>query len=80
MLKRPDEEVLEALSVLESDTDFARVRAWVAASLKDLSESLERQRDEVQARWTQGAAQALREFSEMCGAARETLRRRRETR
>ena len=80
MMKRPDEEVIEALAALDTDTNFARVRAWVALSLRELSEGLERHRDEVQTRWSQGAAQALREFSDMCGSARETLRRRRETR
>ena len=75
MLKKPSQQVLNALSSLEGNSQFETVRSWLEESLQDLYRDSVNTKDEVLSRWQQGAAQAVGDFLDKAKDATEVIRR-----
>lgn len=75
MLDRPSQRVLAALSTLEGHPDFQVITEWLRASREHLSRDGMIAKDEVLARWHQGAFQALDELITTSETARNHLRK-----
>ncbi len=59
MLGKPTDQQLRALRNLKMAQDWETVQDWLENSLSELRQRTDREADEVQMRWNQGAAQAL---------------------
>ena len=75
MLKKPSQQVLNALSSLEGNSQFETVRSWLEESLQDLYRDSVNTKDEVLSRWQQGAAQAVEDLLTKASEAPEVIRR-----
>ena len=75
MLKKPSQQVLNALSSLEGNSQFETVRSWLEESLQDLYRDSVNTKDEVLSRWQQGAAQAVGELLEKSKEAGDVIRK-----
>ena len=75
MLSKPDTKVLSALASLAGHPSFETVRGWLIESLNDLYVNGSQAKDDVIARWHQGAAQAVRELLDKAESAPEVLRK-----
>jgi len=75
VLTHPTKRVLQALATLEGNADFQEVMAWLQDSVQTIARDGFYVKDEHQARWHQGAGQALTELLEKSSNARETVRK-----
>ena len=75
MITRPSERVLSALASLEGQADFDVVMQWLRESREDQVSCGMYAKDEVLARWSQGAFQALDSLIQTAEAARKNLRK-----
>lgn len=75
MLTKPNLKVLGALASLQGNKDFETVLDWLVQSLDDLYANGATAKDEVIVRWSQGAAQAVRDFVDKAGTAHEVIRK-----
>lgn len=75
MLIHPNKRVLQALASLEGNADFQEVMAWLQDSVQTVARDGFYVKDEYQARWHQGAGQALTELIDKANNARETVRK-----
>lgn len=75
MLTHPTKKVLQALASLEGNPDFQTVLAWLQESTETIARDGFYVKDEHQARWHQGAGQALTELLDKARNARETVRK-----
>jgi len=76
MLEKPSEQQLKALRTLSMSKDWEPVKQWLEESLNKIRRSSDREPDETQLRWKQGAAQALSELLEEAEHVIETLKKR----
>lgn len=75
MLNHPDKRILQALATLESDTDFKVLKDWLYASLNQMYIDGSYAKEDHQARWFQGAQQAIAELLDKAEHAREAIRK-----
>jgi hypothetical protein len=64
-----------ALSSLLLDPQFQTVLGWLKGSLEDVRRDNDSTKDEILARWNQGAAQALAEIVATAEQSQELLRK-----
>lgn len=75
MLLKTPTRVIQALASLDGNSEFEEICVWLNESLNDIRTQNDLTKDEVNARWNQGASQALAEFLEKKRTARDTLRK-----
>jgi hypothetical protein len=75
MLVKPSQQVLNALSSLEGNSNFETIREWLKESRQHLYRDSCITKDEVLSRWQQGAAQAVDEFLTKASEASDVIRR-----
>ncbi len=76
MLGKPDEQQLKALHALKGDPNWEKVRMLLENSLYELRQHTDRQADEVQMRWNQGACQILSDLLDCAENAANKLKSR----
>lgn len=75
MLTKPSPRVIQALANLEGNADFEAIKDWLRTSSISLAIDSCGCKDEVLARWSQGAVQVLNQFSDSAASAREVIRK-----
>jgi hypothetical protein len=75
LLNKANPQVLAALSSLNVNQDFLKVKEWLCESLDRLYADGATTKDETIVRWTQGAAQTVRDFLEKAESANDLLRK-----
>lgn len=78
-MERAEDKVLSALSGLKGNPDWAVVLEWIELSARTKTVSLTFAKDEVTARWMQGALQELNEILAISNRAMDVLHRKRTT-
>jgi hypothetical protein len=73
MIKKPSAIQLESLSILENDTNFARVKEWLTESLEETLGELMTEQDEARMRGAQGSAKDLSEILKLANDARKII-------
>ena len=76
MLTKPNEKQLRALRNLRLSQDFEDVREWLQQALAQTRRETDREANEVQLRWNQGAAQVMADLLHYAEHASEKLRQR----
>jgi len=74
MMTKCSDDVWEALSSLESNRDFNKLRGWLTDSLADLDRK-SRHTSPPSLMWQQGARQALEDILDAASGARETFQK-----
>jgi hypothetical protein len=78
-VERADDKVLSALAALQNDRDWIIVKEWIELSARNKTTSLTFAKDEVTARWMQGAVQELNEMLRVSNEAMSVMHRKRST-
>jgi hypothetical protein len=78
-VERAEDKVLSALAGLQGNPDWAVVKEWIELSVRTKTVGLTFAKDEVSARWMQGALQELNEILRVSNEAMGVLHRKRTT-